>query len=478
MARGKKNKKQTLIILLIAVVILTSILLLLKNKNKDNDITEETTDTIIAEIDISKIKEISFKNEYDSFEFVKDADGTWTNLKDDSFPLKQAELYSIENSIETINYNLVVSKTPEDLAQYGLDNPLVSALITLDDGSKTQLNIGIKLPVTDGYYAMINDDSAVYVINNDLFNVFNKSQSDMLAIEVLPTISADSIGYVKLTNEDKVTLEMKYNENEPSGFSGFNNWQLLQPYEKVMEGNTYTVLEYLEKFGNLYFNKCIDYNVDDLAQYGLENPSRIIYLEYVENLENNDNAGEMPTHTLELQLGNTNEDGDYYARTSDSNSVHILSKGFITDLIEVDAFTLLEKGLTSINIDTVESMEVRSGQEEYLMEIKRDTTATEEDDEVATYYIDNIEIEEDKFKTIYQRIIKARGEKLLAEDYVHNETDEPLLWITFHRNTKKDQTVDVKYYVYDNSYCVADINGDMIYITDRRTVEEVIESFE
>ena len=74
--------------------------------------------------------------------------------------------YSIENSIETINYNLVVSKTPEDLAQYGLDNPLVSALITLDDGSKTQLNIGIKLPVADGYYAMINEDSAVYIINN------------------------------------------------------------------------------------------------------------------------------------------------------------------------------------------------------------------------------------------------------------------------------------------------------------------------
>ena len=48
--------------------------------------------------------------------------------------------------------------------------------------------------------------------------MFNKSQSDMLAIEVLPTISADSIGYVKLTNEDKVTLEMKYNEMSHQAF--------------------------------------------------------------------------------------------------------------------------------------------------------------------------------------------------------------------------------------------------------------------
>lgn len=492
MASSKNKKKYSLIILLVALAILIALLLLLKDKNKDNNIEEESEDTTIAEIDISKIKEVSYENEYDSFKFTKNDDGTWVNAKDSTFPLEQANLNSIENNVETINYSLIVSKNPEDLSEYGLDEPVISAIITMDDGTKTSLKFGIKVPVTDGYYAMINNDSSVYVISNNLYSVFNKSKSDILTIEELPSIGADSIGYVKLTSEDKVILEMKYNKNETIGLSGYNNWQILQPYDSSMEASTYTVLEYLEKFGDLSYSKRMDYKTDDLAQYGLDNPSNIIYIEYIESFSDNDGQETQETsdvnkkrsnHTLELHLGVTNEKGDYYAKTPDSNSVHIIGKGIITDLVDVDPFRLLEKGLTSINIETVDSIKVRSEQEEYVMEIKRDTANAEEDSEEgeevqAAYYIDDVEVEEDNLKTVYQYIIKPRGEKLIPEDYVHDKSDTPLLWVTFNRNTKEDQTVDAKYYIYDDNYCVADINGDMIYVTDRRIIEEVIQAFE
>lgn len=485
MASSKNKKKYTLIILLIALAILFAILLLLKDRNKDNDIEDESVDTTIAEIDISKIKEVSYENQYDSFNFIKNDDGTWANAKDSTFPLEQANLNFIENNVATINYSLIVSNSPEDLSEYGIEEPVVSAVITMDDGTKTSLKFGIKVPVADGYYAMVNDDSSVYVLSNNLYNAFNKSESDMLTVEELPSISADSIGYVKLTREDKSILEIKYNENETVGFSGYNNWQVLQPYERPMEGNTYTILEYLEKFSGLSYSKCMDYKVDDLGQYGLDNPSNIICIEYLEGFsddvsqeteETSDINKKRNTQTLELHLGATNEEGDYYAKTPDSNSVHIIDKKAVTDLVEVDSFGLLEKGLTSINIETVDSIEVRSGQEEYTMEIKRDTANAEEVQ--AVYYIDDVEVEEDNFKSIYQYIIKPRGDKLISEGYIHDKNDTPLLWITFNRNTKEDQIVDAKYYIYDDNYCVADINGDMIFITDRRIIEEVIKAFE
>lgn len=488
MASSKNNKKRTLIILLIALALLIAILFLLKDKDKENniDIGEESADTTIAEIDISQIKEVSYENEYGSFKFIKNDDGTWSSATDSTFPLEQANLTSIENNVETINYSLIVSKSPEDLSEFGLEEPVISALITMNDGRKTSLKFGIKVPVADGYYAMVNDDSSVYVISNNLYNIFNKSESDMLTVEELPSISADSIGYVKLTREDKSILEMKYNEKETIGLSGYNNWQLLQPYEKPMEGNTYTILEYLEKLASLSYSKGVDYKVDDLAKYGLDSPSNIIYIEYLESLSDNegqeteeasDTNKKRSTQTLELYIGASNEDGDYYVKTSDSSSVHIIGKQAVTDLVEVDSLALLEKGLTSINIETVDSIEVRSGQEEHIMEIKRDPTDAEEEVQ-ATYHIDNIEVEEDNFKTIYQNIIKPRGERLVSEDYSYDINDTPLLWITFNRNTKEDQTVDAKYYIYDSSYCVADINGDMIFITDRRIIEEVIKAFE
>lgn len=490
MASRRNKKKYSLIILLIALAILITILLLLKNKNNDNDndIEEDVVDTTIVEIDINKIKEVSYENEYGSFKFTKSDDGIWVNAEDSTFPLKQTNLNSIESNVETINYSHIVSENPENLSEFGLDEPVISTLITMDDGTKTSLKFGIKVPVEDGYYVMINDDPSVYVTSVSLYNAFNKNKSDMLIVEELPSLSADSIGYVKLTNEDKPILEMKYNENETIGLSGYNNWQLLQPYENPMEASTYTVLEYLEKFAGLSYSKCIDYMTDDLDQYGLESPSNIIYIEYLESLSDNDGQEtedtsetnkERSNESLEVYLGATNEEGDYYAKTPDSNSVHIMDKELVASLIDVDTFYLLEKGLTSINIETIDSIIVRIGQEEHVMEIKRDSDNNEEDSEEvqATYYIDDIEVQEDNFRDVYQYLIKPRGEKLISEDYTHDNNDTPLLWITFNRNTDKAQIVEAKYYQYDDNFCVTDINGSMIFMTDKRSVEEIINPF-
>jgi len=51
-----------------------------------------------------------------------------------------------------------------DLSQYGLDNPKESAIATLDDGTKYQLDIGSKTPVQTGTYAKKSDAPDVYVI--------------------------------------------------------------------------------------------------------------------------------------------------------------------------------------------------------------------------------------------------------------------------------------------------------------------------
>ena len=51
-----------------------------------------------------------------------------------------------------------------DLSQYGLDNPKESAIATLDDGTKYQLEIGSKTPVQTGTYAKKSDAPDVYVI--------------------------------------------------------------------------------------------------------------------------------------------------------------------------------------------------------------------------------------------------------------------------------------------------------------------------
>jgi hypothetical protein len=51
-----------------------------------------------------------------------------------------------------------------DLSQYGLDTPKESAIATLDDGTKYQLDLGTKTPVQTGTYAKKSDAPDTFVI--------------------------------------------------------------------------------------------------------------------------------------------------------------------------------------------------------------------------------------------------------------------------------------------------------------------------
>jgi hypothetical protein len=57
-----------------------------------------------------------------------------------------------------------VTDAAADLSQYGLDSPKDSAIATLDDGTKYQLDIGSKTPVQTGTYAKKADAADIYVI--------------------------------------------------------------------------------------------------------------------------------------------------------------------------------------------------------------------------------------------------------------------------------------------------------------------------
>jgi uncharacterized protein DUF4340 len=57
-----------------------------------------------------------------------------------------------------------VDNAGTDLSQYGLDNPSESAIATLDDGTKYQLDLGSKTPVQTGTYAKKSDAPDIFVI--------------------------------------------------------------------------------------------------------------------------------------------------------------------------------------------------------------------------------------------------------------------------------------------------------------------------
>lgn len=505
MANGKKKKITTLIILLIALVLLIIVSVSLTNKNQEESLegestSEENIDTTVVNIDTDKVREISYDNEYGSFMFTKDEDERWTYSKDKEFPVDDGKITNILDNINSISYNRIVTENSSDLDQFGLDKPVITASISLDDGSQTSLKFGIATPNYNGYYMMLNEEPTIYAVESSIYLAFDNSEKDMLEIEEIPYIDSNNVRYVDVNSKDGPILEMTYHD-EVIGYGGTSNWEITEPYESPQVGDPNTTLEYLGKYTSLAFDECVEYETDDLAEFGLDNPSYVIYLEYFEVVEESaesdseldpsesqeneteeSQADEITTenidHTFELHIGGTNENGDYYAKTADSDSVNLLNKDIVNELIGVDTFTLVNNYISMINIASVDNVEIRIGEEVHKMEIKRETVTTEEDGEtkeevVEEYYIDGETIEDTEFKDIFQKIIQVQGQQPVAEDYQLAEDQAPVLTITFNRNTETDKTVEVNYYPYDESYYLADTNGNIIFLVDLRTIEEI-----
>jgi hypothetical protein len=79
-------------------------------------------------------------------------------------PANQASFNSLLTRMAMLKATRAVDNPGTDLSQYGLDSPKESAIATLDDGTKYELDLGSKTPVQTGTYVKKSDAPDVYVI--------------------------------------------------------------------------------------------------------------------------------------------------------------------------------------------------------------------------------------------------------------------------------------------------------------------------
>jgi hypothetical protein len=80
--------------------------------------------------------------------------------------------------MSTLKATRQVDNPGTDLSQYGLDKPQEFAVAELDDGTKYELDLGIKTPVQTGIYAKRSDTPDVYVIATQFSTDLERLVSD------------------------------------------------------------------------------------------------------------------------------------------------------------------------------------------------------------------------------------------------------------------------------------------------------------
>ena len=95
------------------------------------------------------------------------------------FAVSTAQVLSMERYASDLKAEDMAARSPEDPDQYGLKSPKLTVTIGYRDSTKETLHFGGAVPTGDGYYLTRDDDQAVYIVADSVYEAFCRKLSDL-----------------------------------------------------------------------------------------------------------------------------------------------------------------------------------------------------------------------------------------------------------------------------------------------------------
>ena len=467
-----------------------------EEESKTEVFSVKTDDIKSLEFIVDK-KEVTFEKKDDSW--VK-KDDSWVKKDETAFPVNQTTLDSAASAIKKVEADRVLEDV-EDLTEYGLDSPSNTVTVDTADGT-TKLNIGDENTSTNQYYiSKDDDDSTVYVVAADTVSPFMNSLYDYAQGEDFPTIDSSTVKKVQVSeNKDSYVLE-ENSDGATWNVSGDGSSDK-ESADTTAAGNVTSGL------GSFAFDQFVNYNAEDLSQYGLDKPYATITVDYQEEVkddstdstksgENDSTASESDsesgdsadtdsnsedadskTTTVDKQLviyvGDEAGDGSRYV-TVDNKQIYTMSTDTLSAVIDKTPSDLWSLIVNYLSVKNLDQLQVTYGETTSTVNVSRETSTDDDgnEKETTTYQLDGKEIESTTFTTFYNKLINMAGQKRLTDAYT--PAADPEMTAVFTDSDKNQTTVT--FYTYDTNYYAA-VVGDKVFLVNKMTVKEMFNAYE
>lgn len=536
MKKKKKSQATSLIVAVVVLILLCAVYFMLDWKQKKDEAaaeTEESTEeTLPVSVTQEEFSKVSIKYEGTTMTFAYQND-TWSYEEDPDFPLKSTLANSKLNNLTNISVSRKL-EDPAELSEYGLDDPMMEVTVEKTDDTSFILYIGDENVSTGDYYAMVDDGEEIYTIGSSLVSALSLDIYDLAEAEELPGISSENI--------QSITVEK---DGETNTFTCDSNglvWTLTAAdgTENAVDSTSLDTL--LAEAADLSFDRMVDYKGEDLEQYGLKEPAATVTIvteetEVVEVEAEDETAEETEADTTEaaeteteevteetepeteiitvektlnLYVGDTNEDGNYYVKQEGSSQVHVMAASSLENLMDIQKLNYLDLYVNDVPMTNMASLKVTYQGE--TKELTRETeivvveTEAETEDETAEesteaeteetepetetiyhYLVDGVDVDETTYKAFYNSSILLKAQKRMEEADVPELTGEPDLILEY---TQLDgTTLTSEFYLGDDGlYTVLcdpglpakasklDVQDVLNYYVELTTVEEETET--
>ena len=153
------------------------------------EIKEELSEVLVTDFNKDDVTGLTVSGDYE-LKLVKGDDGVW---REESIPekaIKQESVNMLLSEIDNITTSETVIEAPEDLSQYGLDEPFRTITAELSDGTSVTLCAGAKSDLLSKYYVKTESGESVYMVDSYIVEDFAKMPEELVEEETMETPAA------------------------------------------------------------------------------------------------------------------------------------------------------------------------------------------------------------------------------------------------------------------------------------------------
>lgn len=328
------------------------------------------------------------------------------------FEYNTSKFRSMMFTMTSLNAVKIVSEHPENLADYGLDEPQFRMQMSFEDGHSVTLYVGDPTPVDRYYYAKTDASDTVYVIGNYITSLLMRSELEYRNIATFPQYTEDdiysNINWLRVTKRDGTVVEVVLDTDfSMEGNKASSSYMLLSP---VVSSCTDELVQskLLDVAATITFGSILqDITPAELADYGFENPGRF----EISDVEGN---------TLDLVVGGSLSTGLDYVIMGEQYDAYLAGEVDVLTLLsyshdafgvlDIDYTTLLNRAIWIQNIHEVKTIIYDMAGTVYTMEMDEYDDVTGSGVEVVRTVgtINGKSITETNTKRLYSRTLNLR----------------------------------------------------------------------
>ncbi|MBQ9414722.1 MAG: DUF4340 domain-containing protein, partial [Clostridia bacterium] len=483
------NKRlRTLLIALGVLVIIAAVagVLVWLPTGGANDETETTTttagdDTIPlldkASIGDAPVLALTITNATGHFEIRPRDDGTMAVTDYPDLPPDGTAITALCKDAAGLSA-LAVVENAEAAEAYGFSSPSAQFTASYVDGTEATVVFGSKTPYDTGYYAQVDGDSHIYIVDTETAEAFQTSGLSLIgkSLIVAPAVASDDTeGTAQLLElrlagsgrKQRVDIRLDVNGDYP-GMTYVSAYVMTAPYVRAIDSDLFsspsTAMTSLTASGVA----AVHPDEATLASYGLTDPaSTAAFTSAVVRVSKADSKKMEHEQDREhmILLGNQDENGNYYALVDGIDAVYLLAASQVP-WAQWQYIDLTSKLLFLRDIATVSSVTVNENGQTTVMELTH-FPDKENVDENLQVTIGGKQHDTADFRKVYQQLIGIR--RLGDADPGAAASGTPVLSVTLAFNDGSDPMTVELYPMTASRYLLMTNDGEQSAVSISKT---------